>query len=66
MNDAVNNICSVGLLRDMAYGLQLIRAPRVVRLSDDKDVDCCILGEWYAVREIDRFIAFTQYMSLRW
>ena len=37
-NDAVKNICSAGLLRDMGYGLQLLRVPRVVRLIDGKEV----------------------------
>ena len=33
-NDAVKNIYSAGLQRDMGYGLQLLRVPRVVRLID--------------------------------
>ena len=37
-NDAVKNICSAGLLRDMGYGLQLLRVPRVVRLIDGEEV----------------------------
>ena len=31
-NDAVKNICSAGLLRDMGYGIQQLNIPRVVRL----------------------------------
>ena len=37
-NDAVKNICSAGLLRDMGYNLQLLRVPRVVRLIDGEEV----------------------------
>ena len=37
-NDAVKNICSAGLLRDMGYGLQLLHVPRVVRLCDHEEV----------------------------
>ena len=29
-NEAVKNICSAGLLREMGYGLQLMRVPRIV------------------------------------
>ena len=32
-NESVKNICSAGLLREMGYGLQLIRVPRIMRLS---------------------------------
>ena len=37
-NDAVKNICSAGMLREMGYGLQLLRVPRVVRLVDGIEV----------------------------
>ena len=37
-NDAVKNICSAELLRDMRYGLQLLRVPRVIRLIDGEEV----------------------------
>ena len=33
-NESVKNICSAGLLREMGYGLQLMRVPRIVRLCD--------------------------------
>ena len=37
-NEAVKNICSAGLLREMGYGLQLMRVPRIVRLCDGQEV----------------------------
>ena len=37
-NEAVKNICSAGLLRDMGYGLQLMRVPRIERLCDGQEV----------------------------
>ena len=37
-HDAVKNICSAGVLREMGYGLQLLRVPRVVRLVDGMEV----------------------------
>ena len=37
-HDAVKNICSAGMLREMGYGLQLLRVPRVVRLVDGMEV----------------------------
>jgi hypothetical protein len=37
-NGAVKNICSGGILRDMGYGLSLLRVPRIVRLVDEKEV----------------------------
>ena len=37
-HDAVTNICSAGMLREMGYGLQLLRVPRVVRLVDGMEV----------------------------
>ena len=37
-HDAVKNICSAGMLREMGYGLQLLRVPRVVRLVDSIEV----------------------------
>jgi hypothetical protein len=37
-NGAVKNICSGGILRDMGYGLSLLRVPRVVRLLDEEAV----------------------------
>ena len=37
-NEAVKNICSACLLREMGYGLQLMRDPRIVRLCDGQEV----------------------------
>ena len=37
-NDAVKNICSAGLLRDMGCSLQPLHVPRVVRLIDGEEV----------------------------
>ena len=36
--DSIKNICSGGVLRDMGYGLFLMRIPRVVRLYDGAEV----------------------------
>ena len=35
---AVKNICSAGILREMGYGLTLLRVPRIVRLHDEQEV----------------------------
>ena len=61
-NDAVKNICLASLLSDMGYKLLPFRVPRVVRLSDDKEV----LPAAYSESGIDGFIAFTQDLSLWW
>ena len=37
-NEAVKNIYSAGLLREMGYGLQLMRVLRIVRLCDGQEV----------------------------
>ena len=40
-SDAVNNTSSAGLLHEMGYGLQLMRVPGIVRLSDGQEVIRC-------------------------
>ena len=37
-HDAVKDICSAGILRDMGYGLSLLRLPKIVSLVDNKEV----------------------------
>ena len=44
-NDAVKNICSGGILRAMGYGLLLLDAPEIVKLSDSTQV---VLSGHYA------------------
>ena len=35
---AVKNICSAGILREMSYGLKLLRVPQIVRHYDEQEV----------------------------
>jgi hypothetical protein len=35
---SVKNICAAGILREMGYGLTLLRVPRIVRLHDEQEV----------------------------
>ena len=43
--EAIKSICSAGLLRDMGYGLQLLRVFRVVRLCDGMEVPIVAYSE---------------------